>query len=82
MQATYPVEKASIRPLILAFAMSAALLLGGAGGYLVKGAVSQVAAPGSQTSVITEGSGAQFGDSHAPSIAQPGGNSHIPFRPQ
>jgi hypothetical protein len=80
MQATYPVAKTSIRPLILAFATSAALLLGGAGGYLVKGAVQS--APAIQTPVAVEGSGAQFGDSHAPAIAGPNGERHIPFRPQ
>ena len=69
MQATYPVDRASIRPLILAFATSAALLLGGAGGYLVKGAV-QSAPSTSQSSVSIQG----------PAVENRG--SHLPFRPQ
>ena len=67
MQATYPAEKASIRPLILAFAMSAALLLGGAGGYLAKGTVESAPSV-TQPSV------------QAPAIENRG--SHLPVRPQ
>ena len=67
MQATYPVEKTSIRPLILAFATSAALLLGGAGGYLVKSTVAS--APSVTQSSV-----------RAPAIENRG--SHLPFRPQ